>query len=137
GSTYVLSGKEGDVPYGGLPKAIARIMAKRAELDGVTAHVLRHSFASVADELGYTEATVAALLGQRSESVTRRYIHQLDRALIAAADRVSANIWVAMTATPSTAAKVIPLRAPGDWDVRTASSQLRHFAITIAIHVER
>jgi integrase len=122
GCTYVLPGKEGDVPYGGLPKAIARIMAKRAELDGVTAHVLRHSFASVADELGYTEATVAALLGQRSESITRRYIHQLDRALIAAADRVSANIWGAMTAVQSTEEKIIPLRALGDLDDRTAPS---------------
>jgi len=55
-----------DRPDVGLPKAMARIMAKRVELDGVTAHVLRHSFASIADELGYTEATVAALLGQRS-----------------------------------------------------------------------
>jgi integrase len=112
GTTYVLPSKEGDGPYGGLPKAIARIMARRGELDGVTAHVLRHSFASVADELGYTEATVAALLGQRSGGVTRRYIHQLDRALIAAADRVSANIWGAMTATQSMDENVIALRAP-------------------------
>jgi integrase len=96
GCPYVLPGKDCDRPYGGLPKAIARIMARRGELDGVTAHVLRHSFASIADELGYTEATVAALLGQRSGSVTRRYIHQLDRVLIAAADRVSSHISAAM-----------------------------------------
>jgi integrase len=46
-------------------------MERRAELKGVTAHVLRHSFASLADEVGYTEATVGALLGHRSGSVTR------------------------------------------------------------------
>jgi integrase len=97
GSVYVLPGEREDRPYGGLPKAIGRIMARREELHGVTAHILRHSFASVADELGYTEATVATMLGQRSGSVTRRYIHQLDRALIAAADRVSARISAAMT----------------------------------------
>jgi integrase len=111
GGVYVLPGKEGDRPYGGLPKAIGRIMARRAELNGVTAHVLRHSFASVADELGYTEATVAALLGQQSASVTRRYIHQLDRALIAAADRVSSYISTAMGATDSADENIIPLRA--------------------------
>jgi integrase len=89
-------------------------MAKRPELDRITAHVLRHSFASVADELGYTEATVAALLGQRSGSVTRRYIHQLDRALLAAADQVSANISAAMAGDQTADENVIPLRAVGD-----------------------
>jgi integrase len=114
GSVYILPAKSGERPYRGLPKAIGRIMARRAELRGVTAHVLRHSFASVADELGYTEATVATLLGQRSGSVTRRYIHQLDRALIAAADRVSAYISAAMTGSAETGGTVIPLRAVGD-----------------------
>ena len=114
GCPYVLPGKEINRPYGGLPKAIGRIMAKRPELNGITAHVLRHSFASVADELGYTEATVAALLGQRSGSVTRRYIHHLDRALIAAADQVSANISAAMTGSQTTDENVIRLRAVGD-----------------------
>jgi integrase len=111
GCTYVLRGQRGDRPYAGLPKAIARILARREQLHGVTAHVLRHSFASVADELGYTEATVAALLGQRSGSVTRRYIHQLDRALIAAADRVSANISAAITGSESTGENVTPTQS--------------------------
>lgn len=90
---YVLRGERSDRPYGGLPKALARIMARRPEhLSGVTAHVLRHSFATTADELGYTEATIAALLGHRSGGITSRYIHPLDRVLIAAADRVAGQI---------------------------------------------
>jgi integrase len=97
GSQYVLPGQNKARPYGGLPKAIKRIVGRRRELAGVTAHTLRHSFASVADELGYTEATVASLLGQRSGSVTRRYIHHLDSALTAAADRVSAHINAMMS----------------------------------------
>ena len=114
GRVYILPGERGDRPYGGLAKAIARIMARRAELGGITSHILRHSFASVADEFGYTEATVAALLGQRSGSVTRRYIHHLDRALIAAADRVSAHIFAAMTGNDEKEKNVIPpLRAIG------------------------
>lgn len=95
---YVLAGERSDRPYGGLPKAIARIMARRPEhLSGVTAHVLRHSFATEADELGYTEATIAALLGHRSGGITSRYIHPLDRVLIAAADRVAGQIDTWMT----------------------------------------
>jgi integrase len=96
-SKFVLPGQNDGRPYGGLPKAMKRIMGRRPELSGVTAHTLRHSFASVADELGYTEATVAALLGQRSGTVTRRYIHHLDSALIAAADCVSAYIQATMS----------------------------------------
>lgn len=96
-SQFVLPGQNDGRPYGGLPKAMKRIMGRRPELSGVTAHTLRHSFASVADELGYAEATVAALLGQRSGTVTRRYIHHLDSALIAAADCVSAYIQATMS----------------------------------------
>lgn len=96
---YVLPAEDGKRPYGGLPKAIDRIMERKAELAGVTAHVLRHSFASVADELGYTEATVGALLGHsvRSGSVTRGYVHHVDGVLIAAADRVADLIESAMS----------------------------------------
>ena len=97
GCKFVLPGDDGKRPYGGLPKAIKRIMERKPELSGVTAHVLRHGFASLADELGYTESTVGALLGHRSGgSVTRRYVHHVDRVLIAAADRVANLIESAM-----------------------------------------
>jgi hypothetical protein len=39
-----------------------------------------------------TELTVAALIGHRTGTVTSRYVHQLDAVLIAAADRVGAQI---------------------------------------------
>jgi integrase len=59
----------------------------------LTLHGLRHAFASVANELGYTEATRAALLGHAStHSQTGDYTHHLDSVLIAAADRVSSKI---------------------------------------------
>lgn len=64
---------------GGLPK-------------DVTPHVLRHSMASVAADLGYSDAVIAGLLGHAGHSVTRRYIHVADRALIAAADAVAEEI---------------------------------------------
>jgi integrase len=54
----------------------------------ITPHVLRHSFASLAADLGLGDSTIAGLLGHARKSITSRYIH-LDKALIAAADIVA------------------------------------------------
>ena len=65
-------------------------IAKLAELPGdVTPHTLRHSFASVAADLGYSEPTIAALVGHTGRSVTSRYVHSADAVLLAAADAVA------------------------------------------------
>jgi integrase len=53
--------------------------------------VLRHTYASVAAELGFSELTIAGLLGHAAGSVTGGYVH-LDSALVAASDRVSSTI---------------------------------------------
>jgi integrase len=66
-------------------------VCRRADLDGVTPHVLRHTFASIAAELGFSELTIAGLLGHAAQGVTQRYVH-LDAALILAANRVSQHI---------------------------------------------
>jgi integrase len=78
-------------PFIGLPKAFARVCSA-AKIEGVTLHTLRHSFASVAAELGYSEFIIAGLLGHRAGSVTARYSHLPDRALLVAADAVSGEI---------------------------------------------
>ncbi|OSQ60781.1 hypothetical protein MCRY_10180 [Marivita cryptomonadis] len=54
--------------------------------------MLRHSFASIANDLGFTEITIAALIGHAKGSVTSRYVHTLDSTLIMAADTVSGYI---------------------------------------------
>lgn len=82
--------------FGGMPAALRRIVTK-AKLEGVTAHTLRHSFASTAGDLGFSEPTIAALLGHAAGSVTSRYVHHLDSVLIAAADRVARTIHAQMT----------------------------------------
>jgi integrase len=92
----VLSPARSGKVFGALAKGWKRI-AKRAGLEGVTPHTLRHSFASVAGDLGYTEPTIAALLGHAAGSVTSRYVHYLDSVLIAAVDRVAAEIVRMMT----------------------------------------
>lgn len=55
----------------------------------VTPHTLRHSFASLAADLGYSEPTIAALIGHKGWSVTARYVHSADAVLLAAADAVA------------------------------------------------
>jgi Phage integrase family len=61
-------------------------------ISDITPHVLRHSFASIANDLGFTEVTIAALVGHAKGSVTSKYIHTLDTALIMAADTISGYI---------------------------------------------
>ena len=56
----------------------------------MTPHVLRHSFASIANDLGFTEVTIAALVGHAKGSVTSKYIHTLDTAVIMAASVIMA-----------------------------------------------
>jgi integrase len=58
----------------------------------LTSHILRHSFASLAADLGYSEPTIASLLGHKGRSITSRYIHSADAALLAAADAVAGKI---------------------------------------------
>jgi integrase len=107
-SRYVLPGNAPDKPFVGLPKAWPRIVGK-ANLPGLTPHSLRHAFASVAADLGYSEPTIAALLGHGTHSITGRYLHHLDSALLAAADKVAGEI-AAMMAGRRTSAKIVPLR---------------------------
>jgi integrase len=88
---YVFPGSRCTGPFGGFPNQWRHIFAGSA-LQDVTAHILRHSFASVANDLGFTESTIAALIGHATGSVTSKYIHTLDTALIMAADTISGYI---------------------------------------------
>ena len=51
--------------------------------------MLRHSFASLAADLGYNESTIASLIGHKTHSMTSRYMHSADAVLLAAADAVA------------------------------------------------
>ena len=79
----------------GLPKVLDRL-CERAELKGVTVHVLRHTFAATAAEQGFSELTIAGLLGHTVPGVTARYAHVPDRALVTAAEQVSACLAAAL-----------------------------------------
>jgi len=73
-----------------------------AGLHAERAQTLRRTFASVAADEGYSDATVGELLGHARRGVTsRHYIRRPDAALVAAADTVSARIAAAMGIMPS------------------------------------
>jgi integrase len=90
GCPYVFPSDAGDGQFTATDGVIGRL-CKRAEIEGVTAHTLRHTFASIAGDLGFSELTIAALLGHAARSVTQRYIH-VDDALKLAVERVSSRI---------------------------------------------
>jgi integrase len=92
--TVIASGNDG-TPFLGLPRAWGRIAA-RVKLKAVTLHTLRHSFATTANTLGCSEPTIAAMLGHSRGTMTSRYVHVVDDALLAAADSVSGAIARAM-----------------------------------------
>lgn len=72
--TYVFQAERSDFHYRQGPDVILRI-CKAAQLEGVTAHTLRHTFGSVAGDLGFSELTIAAMLGHGKRGVTQGYIH--------------------------------------------------------------
>jgi integrase len=99
---------------GALMKGFSKQWKKIAALGplgpDVTPHTLRHSFASLAGDLGYSEPTIAALVGHKGRSITSRYVHAADAVLLAAADAV-ANRTAELMGESQPEAKVVPLRA--------------------------
>jgi integrase len=92
----------------GLPKIWARV-TKRAGIQEVSLHGLRHWFASAAAAMNFSELTIAGLLGHHVKGVTARYATAPDSALVAAADRVSLRISDALDS--KTGATVISIAA--------------------------
>jgi integrase len=126
------SGPEGE-GYQGLPglwrtvQKVARVVAEAAAaengepapkagpLDGVTFHSLRHSFAGVAEQLGATIPTIAALLGHRVGGVTGGYIlKRVDVLLVDAANCVADHIEKLMRGEvpPSSLVQFVPRGRP-------------------------
>jgi integrase len=89
-SAFVFPADWGEGHFIGVVRVLDRVCA-RAGLERVTPHVLRHTFASIAASLGFSELTISGLLGHGPRGVTQRYVH-LDAALVIAADQVSAEI---------------------------------------------
>jgi len=72
------------------------LIFNKPELD---IHSLRHTFASVGEYLGKSRLLISALLGHKDgdNSITGRYIHIVDKAVLAAADDISETIKSALS----------------------------------------
>jgi integrase len=75
----------------------------------VTPHTLRHSFTSLAADLGYSELTIGALVGHKGRTITSRYVHSADAVLLSAADAVATKT-AALLRGNTGAIDFIPLR---------------------------
>jgi integrase len=97
-------------------------LAKLSDLPAdIRPHVLRHSFASLAADLGYNEPTIACLPGHKTHSITSRYMHSADAVLLAAADAV-ANAAMKLMASDQAQPQLRDQRRDGSvvWDEFTS-----------------
>ncbi len=84
--------KSSDLVFDYHGKALANPTHHWAKLEmakDVSPHTLRHSFASLAADLGLPDNTIAGLLGHSRQTITSRYLHLGDRALLDASDLVA------------------------------------------------
>jgi integrase len=102
----VFPANRGKGTMSGFPSMFARMTKAGMLPTDVTPHVLRHSFASLAGDLGYSETTIAALVGHKGQSITSRYVHVADAVLLAASDAVAARTVELMSARSE--GKVLP-----------------------------
>ena len=109
GCEWVFPAAHGAGPIRSLPKAFNRARDAVDLPADITPHVLRHSAASLASDLGLSEATIAAMIGHSHGTITSRYIHAADAVLLAAADKVAGAVLEAMGAKQE-AAEVVQLR---------------------------
>lgn len=115
-SVWVFPASSGKNHYQGLPRTFAALLKTNKEESsepllpktGVTIHTLRHTFASIGADMGYTEFTLAGLLGHKKRgTVTNRYSHAVDKSLIAAADCISLRINNALEGKDPASAEII------------------------------
>ena len=107
-SEYVFPGRAPRKPLVGLPHAWGRIR-KRAGLEGVRLHDLRHSYASTAAGLGASLPVIGALLGHTVPQTTQRYAGLADDPRRAAAEAVGKELAALLSPKPSKTA-VVPMR---------------------------
>jgi hypothetical protein len=87
--------------YDGCPIHCIRAPADVHTVHPKPANERKAAAAATANDLGFTEVTIAALVGHTKGSVTSKYIHTLDTALIMAADTISGYIQGSLTALSS------------------------------------
>lgn len=107
---FVFPSEVGQGHFVGAVRVLQRLCLA-GKLEDVTPHVLRHTFASVAGDMGFSELTIAGLLGHTGRGVTQRYVH-LDKALVMAANKVAEEIDRALDAGATRKRRDHPTRTP-------------------------
>ncbi len=92
---YVIHGERPDKPRADLKRPWA-IVCRRAGLEGVRIHDLRHSFASIGVGTGHGLPIVGKLLGHADASSTARYAHLDADPVRRASNSIAATIEAAM-----------------------------------------
>lgn len=88
---FVFPSRDGTKPYGGLKK-VWRKIRKKASLDDVRMHDLRHSYASIGVAGGTSLFIVGKVLGHNDPATTKRYAHIAHGPIKSAADEISLEI---------------------------------------------
>ena len=91
GNPYVICGDKPGAHLVNLQKPWRRIR-KRAGLEDVRLHDLRHTFASIAASYGLSLPIIGALLGRKNTQRAARYAHLLGQLLKDAAEKIGSQI---------------------------------------------
>lgn len=91
GQVYVIRGRRRDAPAIGVQKWWERAR-KRAGLEDVTIHALRHTHASLGAALGQSLHQIGALLGHASAETSKRYAHFHETAQRSASEAIAKKI---------------------------------------------
>jgi integrase len=86
-----------------------RLVSKRAGIDGVRLHDLRHTHGSVGAGAGLGLPIIGKLLGHTQASTTQRYAHLDADPLRRASEQIAGRIAAAMGETVGTRGKILPL----------------------------
>jgi integrase len=92
---FVIAGDDPDLPRHDLNRPW-RLVSKRAGLDGVRLHDLRHTHASVGAGAGLGLPIIGKLLGHSQASTTQRYAHLDADPLRRASEQIASHIAAAM-----------------------------------------
>jgi integrase len=99
-----------DRPMDGINGAFKKIL-KGAGINDVSPHTLRHTLCTHANDMGFSEPVIAAIVGHKRHTTTSRYTHHIDRTLITAADKISDRIARMMDGRPlEDSAEVVDLQ---------------------------
>jgi integrase len=106
GTEFVFPAERGTGFYQGTKRVWAAAI-KKANLPGVTPHVLRHTLGSAAASSGEALLMVGSLLGHKNARSTQIYAHITHDPARLAADRVSAPLAAALGVTAPVLGKVL------------------------------